>query len=217
MRGRDPIDHTSLMAAAMGILDAGGFEGLTLSRVAAQLGVGPSALYTHVDGLSGLHHAAGVEATRRLTIEVRDAAIGRAGDDAVRSVADAYRAYANRHPGRMTAALRAVDSDAAMDEANAELDAVFVLLGEARGLSGPGAGSTARNVRRSIHGFVVVEHSTGDDDRAERDYRELIESLCSILSAQEEVPRNGTPGKLQGRLTSSASDRTSSRRSESSG
>jgi AcrR family transcriptional regulator len=171
------------MVAAMAILDVDGFDGLTLSRVAARLGVGPSALYTHVDGLAGLHHAAGVEATRRLTIEVRDAAIGRAGDDAVRSMADAYRAYAHRHPGRMTATMRTVDVDAAMDEAHAELDAVFVLLSEARGLSGPGAGRAARNVRRAIHGFVVVEHSTGADDRADRDYRELVESLCSMLSA----------------------------------
>jgi AcrR family transcriptional regulator len=182
MARRDPIDHPALMAAAMTILDADGFEGLTLSRVAAHLGVGPSALYTHVAGLAGLHHAAGIEATRRLTVEVRDAAIGRGGDDAVRSVADAYRAYARRHPGRLTATMRNVEVDDAMDAANAELDAVFVLLSEARGLSGAGAGRAARNVRRAIHGFVVVEHATGDDARADRDYRELVESLCSMMT-----------------------------------
>lgn len=182
MARRDPIDHPTLMAAAIAILDADGFDGLTLSRVAASLGVGPSALYTHVDGLAGLHHAAGVEATRRLTVEVRDAAIGRSGDDAVRSVADAYRAYARRHPGRMTASLRSVVVDDAMDAAHAELDAVFVLLGEARGLSGAGAGRAARNVRRAIHGFVVVEHATGPDAGADRDYHDLVESLCAILA-----------------------------------
>ena len=182
MPRRDPIDHATLMAAAMAILDADGFDGLTLSRVATRLGVGPSALYTHVDGLAGLHHAAGIEATRRLTTEVRDAAIGRAGDDAVRSVAEAYRAYARRHPGRMTATMRSVVVDDAMDAAHAELDAVFVLLGRARGMSGAGAGRAARNVRRAIHGFVVVEHATGSAPGADRDYRELVESLCAILS-----------------------------------
>lgn len=178
---RDPIDHPLLMGAAMAVVDAEGFDALTLSRVASRLGVGPSALYTHVDGLSGLHHAAGVEATRLLTVEVRDAAVGRAGDDALGAVAGAYRAYAKRHPGRFTATLRVVQVDPAMDAVNAELDAVFVLLSEARGLSGAAAGRVARNARRAIHGFVVVEHSTGPAAHTDADYRALVQSLCRMF------------------------------------
>jgi hypothetical protein len=78
--------------------------------------------------------------------------------------------------------MRAVAVDEAMDEANAELDAVFLLLSEARGMSGAGAGRAARNVRRAIHGFVLVEHTTGADTRADRDYRALIGSLSEMLS-----------------------------------
>lgn len=189
------------MAAAMAIVDADGFDALTLSSVAARLGVGPSALYTHVDGLAGLHHAAGVEATRRLTVEVRDAAVGRAGDDALRAVATAYRSYAKRHPGRFTAALRVVAVDDAMDHANAELDAVFVLISDASGVAGARSSRVARNVRRAIHGFVVVEHATGADDHDDDDYVELVDALCEMLA----LP------------TSSASGRRSSRRSGSSG
>lgn len=182
MPPREPIDHSLLVGAALTVVDTHGFDALTLSRVAALLGVGPSALYTHVDGLAGLHHAAGVEATRRLTVEIRDAAVGRSGDDALRAVADAYRDYARRHPGRLTAVMRAVAVDAALDAANAELDAVFALLGEARGLSGVGAGRAARNVRRAIHGFVVVEHATGTSVDADQDYRALIRALNRMLS-----------------------------------
>ncbi len=180
------------MTAALAVVDEEGFDALTLSRVAAMLGVGPSALYTHVDGLAGLHHAAGVESTRRLTVEVRNAAVGRSGDDALHAAAAAYRAYARRHPGRITAVMRAEAVDEAMDEAVAELDAVFVLLGEARGMSGAGAGRAARNVRRAIHGFVLVEHTTGADRRADRDYRELIGSLNQMLSpARAGLTANG--------------------------
>ena len=150
------------MAAAMAIVDADGFDALTLSSVAARLGVGPSALYTHVDGLAGLHHAAGVEATRRLTVEVRDAAVG---------------------------------------HANAELDAVFILISDASGVAGERSSRVARNVRRAIHGFVVVEHSTGADEHDDDDYLGLIDALCEMLASP----------------TSTASGRRSSRRSGSSG
>jgi AcrR family transcriptional regulator len=173
------------MQAAMAVVDTDGFEALTLSRVAAHLGVGPSALYTHVDGLAGLHHSAGVEATRLLTIEVRDAAIGRAGGDALRSAAAAYRAYAKRHPGRFTATLRVVATDDSIHAANAELDAVFVLLGNASGRSGATSERIARNVRRAIHGFVVVEHSSGADATADADYRGLIDALCEMLTVPQ--------------------------------
>ena len=177
---RDPIDHATLMAVALDLVDDAGFEALTLSNVAAMLHVGPSALYTHVDGLAGLHHATAVESTRRLAAVVRDAAVGRAGDEAIRSVAREYRAYARRHPGRFTAVVR-VAGDEAMADAHAELDGVFVLLSEARGLSGVRAGRAARNARRAIHGFVAVEHATGAADHADRDFRDLIDTLCRML------------------------------------
>lgn len=186
MPARRPIDHPRLMAAALAIVDADGYDALSLSSVAASLGVGPSALYTHVDGLDGLRRATAVESTRRLTVTVRDAAIGRAGDDALWAAAVAYRGYARRHPGRFTATLRIVDGGDDIEDARNELDAVFELLSRARGLDEPVAGRTARNTRRAIHGFVVVEHSSPDapedDESADDDFEALVEVLCRAVA-----------------------------------
>jgi hypothetical protein len=49
----------------------------------------------------------------------RSATIGRAGPDALRSLADAYRAYARSHPGREAASVRApAPGDEAHDAAS---------------------------------------------------------------------------------------------------
>jgi AcrR family transcriptional regulator len=46
--GRDRLNRAKVLAAAVELADEGGVEGLTMRRLAAQLGVVPMALYKHV-------------------------------------------------------------------------------------------------------------------------------------------------------------------------
>lgn len=177
---RVTIDVDLIIETALRVVDDEGPDALSLSSVARQLGVGPSALYTHVDGLRGLQEAAAIASTRVLAAELRDAAIGRAGDDAVRSVAIAYRAYAATYPGRVSSALR-VDEAPALEDAIGELDGVFALLGVARGLGREPAAQAGRNVRRAIHGFVVSERADTTAAQADGDYDSFVVMLCRML------------------------------------
>ena len=132
MAPRPRLSRSGVTSTAIGVVDEGGFAALSLSIVADALGVRPSALYTHVDGLEGLRQAVAVESVRLLSEIVRDAAVGNAGSDALGAAASAYRRYARDHPGRFTAALRAaVDED--FTAADDELQAVFVLIHRAAG------------------------------------------------------------------------------------
>ena len=178
---RVSIDIDVIVTTALAVVDAEGPDALSLSSVARELGVGPSALYTHVDGLRGLHEAAAAAATRQLASRLRDAAIGRGGDDAIHAVAVAYRGYTVDHPGRLVSLLR-VDAGEAIAEATAELDGVFALLGVARGLDRRDADRVGRHVRRAIHGFVVSERhgDTSPDD----DYADFVTALCRMLDPQ---------------------------------
>ena len=47
-RERAPLDRARIVAAALGIVDADGIEGLSLRRLADDLGVSPMSLYWHV-------------------------------------------------------------------------------------------------------------------------------------------------------------------------
>ncbi|MDW3220631.1 MAG: TetR family transcriptional regulator [Acidimicrobiales bacterium] len=178
---RVTIDFDQIIETALRVVDDAGPDGLSLSSVARELGVGPSALYTHVDGLRGLQEAAAIASTRELASELRDAAIGRAGDEAVRSVATAYRSYATAYPGRVSSALR-VDEAPGLDDAVGELDGVFALLGVARGLDREPAAQAGRNVRRALHGFVVSERADTAAGQTDGDYDSFVAVLCRMLA-----------------------------------
>jgi AcrR family transcriptional regulator len=175
------LDVVVVTASAMAVVDDAGFDALSLSAVAELLGVGPSALYSHVDGLDGLREVVAVESTRLLTQVVRNAAIGTAGDEALHAVAHAYRGFADDHPGRFAATLRVRVSGSSLDEVRSELDAVFGLLYRARGVAEPNAAVAARNARSAIHGFLVLQHTGAVSDTADDDYIALINALCRAL------------------------------------
>ena len=84
----------------MKLVDGDGFDALNLSAVAEDLGVGPSALYTHVDGLSGLRYLVAVQSTTNLANVIRNAAVGVAGDGALEAIGTAYRQFAHTNAGQ---------------------------------------------------------------------------------------------------------------------
>jgi hypothetical protein len=95
-------------------------------------------------------------------MDLSAAAAGRARLDAVRAVADAYRGYARRHPGRYPATQRVPDADdpehlAAGERAVGTIYAVLV----GYGLSGDDAVDATRVLRSGLHGFVVLENEGG--------------------------------------------------------
>ena len=175
---RTRLDITGLATVALEVVDQFGFEELSLSAVAGGLGVGPSALYTHVDGLSGLRELVASEATRGLTTVVRNAAIGASGDAALRSVGNAYRGFAETYPGRFLATVYVAGSGPAIIAARAELDDVFRLPYLARGIDTAIAAPTARNARGAIHGFLVL-HYTGGGPHSDTDFAALLDTLCA--------------------------------------
>lgn len=175
---RQRLDRITIEHSAIALVDRAGFEALTLSGVAGDLGVGPSALYTHVDGLEGLRYLVAVAATGNLTHKVREAAIGTGGGAALHSMGKAYRGFASAHPGQFASTLlppRTDDDDLA--SANADLVDVFRLVFAAGGLGPDDAHLAARSTRSAIHGFLALEHNTGTGPTHDAEYDHLLASL----------------------------------------
>jgi AcrR family transcriptional regulator len=163
---------------AIALVDADGFEALTLSNVAAGLSVGPSALYTHLDGLDGLRYLVAVAATDNLADAVRTAAIGTAGGEALSAMGLAYRNFANEHPGQFASTLRPPPSDTDdLDRANQSLVDVFALVYGAMGLTPDASNLAARSTRSAIHGFLALEHISGTGPAHAAEYEHLLSTL----------------------------------------
>lgn len=168
----------ALTSAAVAVVERNGFDGLTLTAVADELGVAASTLYTHIGGLDGLKHLVAEAATRNLTGELRNSAIGIAGAEALLAMAVAYRDFALDHPGQFASTLLPprVDNDDLAD-ANGELLRVFALVYRGAGLGDAESHLAAQAMRSAIHGFLAIEHITGTRADHDAEYRYLLAAL----------------------------------------
>ncbi|MGN6427126.1 MAG: TetR-like C-terminal domain-containing protein [Leifsonia sp.] len=185
-----------MTAVALDLIDeggAGGFDRLTLAAVAARAGVAVPSLYKHVSSLDDLRRLVATESVNELTRVLAAATIGRSGPDALRSAADAIRAYAGRHPGRYASIQIAPDLSNDADEELAEAGAatIAVLAATLRGFGLPEDSmvDAIRMLRSAVHGFVVLELTGGFGlpDDLDRSYRLLIDGIIVGIAGLEEV------------------------------
>ena len=151
-----------VVAEAAAVADEVGLDRLTLAAVADRLGVRLPSLYKHVAGLDALHLHLATAACTELAAELGTATVGRAGDEALQSLAQAYRGYAVRRPGAYAATLRAPDGgdEEHQHAADALLQVVLSALA-GFGLQGADAVGGVRGLRALLHGFVAVEAAGG--------------------------------------------------------
>jgi AcrR family transcriptional regulator len=157
---RAGLDAEAVVAAAATLADADGLAQLTLARLAAALGIRTPSLYAHVDGLGNLRARLGARGARELAAALQPAAAGRARGDALRAVAQAYRAYAHAHPGTYAAMQIASDSEE-FAAAGAEVVGVLLAVLRGYGLEGERAIHAVRAIRSALHGFVMLEREGG--------------------------------------------------------
>jgi AcrR family transcriptional regulator len=124
--------------------------------------VATPSLYNHVRSVEALQQKVSARVTAELAQSLSVAVAGRSGEDAIRSLAHAYRDYALSHPGRYRLTQRVPSPDDAEHLAAAE-SAVQTVLAALRGyvLSGDEAIHATRAARSALHGFVSLEIDGG--------------------------------------------------------
>jgi AcrR family transcriptional regulator len=163
---RAGLDREAVVAAAAAIADAEGLPELTLTRLAAELGVRTPSLYAHVGGLDDLRRRLAARGAVELADVLQAASAGRAGHDALAAVAREYRRWAHEHPGCYAALQRAGAGD---DAAAARLVEVVLAVLRGYGLAGDELVHAARVVRAGLHGFVSLEAGGGFGIPLDRD------------------------------------------------
>ena len=159
---RAGLSRDRVVSEAEVLTDEAGIDALTLAALADRLGVRQPSLYKHIDGLPALKRALAVRAKHELGEVLARASVGKAGDDAIRALAGAYRTWAHQHPGRYYASVRAADPSDPEDQAAtaAAVSVVLDVLG-GYGLHGADAVHAARALRSALHGFVSLEAAGG--------------------------------------------------------
>ena len=158
MATRVGLDRAAVVAAAVEIVDTEGLAALSMTRLAASLGIRGPSLYAHVRGQAGLRRELWLWVVADLGDRLRDSVMGRSGEAALFSFAAAMRDYAARYPGRYQLTL---DPPTPLDDEGKAVrrraNAAFEAMIESFGVRGEQARHAGRALRAAIHGFVALE------------------------------------------------------------
>lgn len=157
---RAGLDADAVVAAAATLADADGLHQLTLARLAGALAIRTPSLYAHIAGLDDLRARLGARGARELAAALQPAAAGRAGGDALRAIARAYREYAHAHPGTYEAMQIVSDADE-FQAAGAEVVGLIAAVLRGYAIEGEPAIHAVRAIRSALHGFVSLEREGG--------------------------------------------------------
>ena len=179
---RRDLNLTKILDAAAEQVDATGRNDFSIGELAQALDVQPSALYNHVENLDGLRHALCVHATNAAADRLVDAAVAASGANAIRSIANAYRNFAQEHPGQYAShLLPAADADDDLVDAHRRIVEVFVRVVNSVGLEGDAAIHAARTLRSAIHGFLALEAIEGFTSNVDQStsFSEMVDFLIT--------------------------------------
>lgn len=161
MSQKPKLDKAAVLKGATEIANGEGIDALSLARLAEHLGVKVPTLYNHINGLPGLKRDLTLYSINTLNDRLRDAVIGKSGSQAVRDMAQAYRAWVKESPDLYLASQRYVTAQSSGDEELAEaqerLMRVALAVVASFGLSGDDALHAVRALRSLVHGFATLE------------------------------------------------------------
>ena len=187
MSARMRVTKTSVIEAAVQLLNSEGTDALTLNRLAAELGIRPPSLYNHIDGLPGLHKELSILNARQLADRLSEAAIGKGGPDLFMDVAQAFRSYVKENPGLYLSTLRASGTQAAPDPALMHEEERALKIGLAvmasLGLQGEDGVHAVRAFRSMVHGFATLEIAGGFGmpQDCDESFRRMVDALANGL------------------------------------
>jgi AcrR family transcriptional regulator len=154
---RQNLTRASVLAAAADLADRLGYDSLTVSLLARELGVQPASLYSHVRDRAALLEGVHVLALGELADRLSAAIAGRSGRDALAGLIGANRAFARERPGRWTALQRpATEATARSESANRVAELMLAVF---RGYDLPEGElvHATRLVGATVNGFLALE------------------------------------------------------------
>ncbi|MER7247188.1 WHG domain-containing protein [Kribbella sp. NPDC000426] len=174
-----------LAHAGAELADEVGFDQVTVSALARQFGVQVASLYSHVRSSADLKARIATVALTELADQAATAVAGRAGRDALAALADVYRNYAHKHPGRYTAT-RFVPGSPTPEHVDSGRRHSELTRAVLRGydLGEPAQTDAVRLLGSTIHGYIQLE-SAGTfgftEPSSDDSWPRIIDALDTLL------------------------------------
>jgi AcrR family transcriptional regulator len=183
------LDREQVVAKAAALADAAGdVQAVSITCLAAALDIRAPSLYNHIASLEDLHEALALYATQRLSACLHSAVGGQSGQEALMTMALAYRRFAQEHPGIYPLTLRApAHGNTPLLVLAQELLQMLYLIFASFGVRGDDAIHAVRGLRALLHGFTTLEAVEAFKMPIDLDesFRRLITTYLAGLAAEE--------------------------------
>lgn len=151
------LNRDIVIEKAAELIETVGFDDMTLSCLAEELGIKSASLYNHIDSLKDLRSGLAAKSMQLLGEECRNAVVGKSGDEAILAMAYAYRQFAKKKPQLYKAFMQnSLLSQEERTKSGALLTQTLDKLLEPYGYNEKEALHIARGVRAFLHGFVYM-------------------------------------------------------------
>lgn len=185
---RKGLTRETIAHAALVLIEEKGLKEFSLRTLASSLEVQVSPLYNHVSGQNELLTEVGIRAVSMLTELEENAIAGKARDEALFALADAYRLFAGKHPElyRIIMGVHILHLSVLETEIKKVVTPILTVL-SGYGLSEEKQMHYQRILRSVMHGFYAHESTGGftytEIDR-ETSYRLAIRCVADALNAE---------------------------------
>jgi len=181
---RANLSTPAVIAAGADFADRRGFEELTVSALARELGVRPASLYSHVRDLEALLRGVQGLAMAELGEAVTAAVEGKQGRAALAAHLDTHRDFAVAHPGRWRAVGRPVGEIGPEGPGPARLGAALEGILADYGIIGDEAVHASRFIAATLRGFLAADNITVFRYRVptvEESWQRMVDALDRTL------------------------------------
>lgn len=191
MASRPRLDRAAVIAAAEELVDRDGWAYLTMTALAAEVGVRTPSLYSHVESIEALLGDVQVRALEALGADVSRAVMGRSGADGVRALAAGLRDFSVRHPGRYELALSEPVDRPALQAAGRTAGEAFDAVVRSCGVANPPP-ELAFSCLAALHGVLALDRAglyrgaTLDLDAVYGEVTELVVALVVRAARDQE-------------------------------
>lgn len=167
---RKGLDRQQVLQAARELCGQEGIRQLSIRALAERLDIRPPSVYAHFRGLPDIHRELALWGFRELADQLRRAAVGLSGGEALVAIGKAYLAFIRAEPGLYSATVPTPSEDDV--ELRAAADAwlaVFYQVLGGLGLHEEAQIHALRGIRSIVHGFGMLEASGAFRTKYDRD------------------------------------------------
>ena len=182
------LTNTLVLTAAVEAIEERGLDELSMQDLASRLGVKPPSLYNHISGLDDVRRQLAVEVLHRMETAIRNSAVGRSGEQALREMALAYRKFAKENPELYKAfASSRQPRDTEIEASIQSLLGVLLQVLDSYGLAPEKKIHLIRLIHCGLHGFVSLEAAGFFQGgvHADASFAELMQTYAMLLNSYQ--------------------------------